>query len=285
MKKKAILLIAFVLLAISCTGRKENGVLLAQSGGSRNNATPEADFEITQNEHGTISITGYTGRAKDVVIPETIEGIRVTHIGNYVFHEKGLTSVTIPNSVTYIGQHAFSRNQLTSITIPNSVTHISGGAFRYNQLTNVIIPDSVTFISSWAFSDNQLTSVTISGSVYQLMGFGNNRLTSINIPSCVTIFNEAFENNQLTSVNIPSGVTRIHERAFRNNQLTSVTIPDSVTRIDRDAFAGNPTINSITIGANKDYANHFPHNFESFYQSQNRRAGTYTWSGRLWSVQ
>jgi hypothetical protein len=69
-----------------------------------------------------------------------------------------------------------------------------------------------------------------------------------------------------------------------DNQLSSITIPNSVASIGEGAFKGNQ-MKSITIGADKDYhVLAFPHNFWDFYQSQGRRAGAYTWSGRIWSV-
>ena len=54
---------------------------------------------------------------------------------------RGLTSVSIGNSVTSIGGSAFSScSGLTSVAIPNSVTSIGGGAFEYcSGLTRVDI--------------------------------------------------------------------------------------------------------------------------------------------------
>ena len=250
MKEMKILLGVVLLLAIAVTA-------YAQS---------EADFEITQNEEGTITITGYTGTAKDVVIPETIEGIRVTYIWGG-FNGKGLTSVIIPDSVDRIQGGAFENNRLTNVIIPHGVTRINPEAFANNQLTSIVIPDGVTLIGEDAFANNQLTSVTIPNSVTR-------------------IERRAFANNQLTSLDIPDGVTVIQTDAFRNNKLVSVTVPDSVVNI-LGAFTDNPTINRITIGTNKNHAVYggFPHNFGAFYQSQDRRAGTYTWSGRLWRVE
>ena len=68
----------------------------------------QAQFNYTTN-NGTITITGYTGPGGAVAIPDTINGLPVTRIGDSAFDgETSLTSVTIPNSVTSIGEEAFS---------------------------------------------------------------------------------------------------------------------------------------------------------------------------------
>ena len=55
----------------------------------------------------------------------------LTRIGASAFHGcRGLTSVTIPDSVTSIGEDAFRYcGGLTSVTIPDSVTSIGDAAF------------------------------------------------------------------------------------------------------------------------------------------------------------
>ena len=61
------------------------------------------EFNYTIN-NGTITITGYTGPGGAVTIPDTINGLPVTSIGDCAFYNcTSLTSVTIPNSVTSIG--------------------------------------------------------------------------------------------------------------------------------------------------------------------------------------
>ncbi len=58
--------------------------------------------------NGTITITRYMGSGGLVIIPETINGLPVTSIGDYAFFEcYGLTSITIPEGVTSIGDSAF----------------------------------------------------------------------------------------------------------------------------------------------------------------------------------
>jgi hypothetical protein len=125
--------------------------------------TPEEYFTF---DSATGTITGYDiAGGLDVVIPSTIGGFAVEHIGIDAFLEKYLTSVIIPDSVTSIGPCAFRTNLLTSVTIGNSVTSIDYRAFYNNQLISVTIPNSVTSISFSVFAYNPLSSVTIGSGV------------------------------------------------------------------------------------------------------------------------
>lgn len=90
----------------------------------------------------------------EVVVPEEIEGLTVTSIGDCAFYDcTTLNSIEIPDSVKSIGQRAFYNcTDLISVQIPNSVTNIEGGAFeRCSSLVSIKIPDSVTNIGYWAF--------------------------------------------------------------------------------------------------------------------------------------
>ena len=193
---------------------------------------------------------------------------------------RGLTSITIPDSVTSIGSYAFlGCYGLKSITIPFVDGHfgdifggnsddvpsslkevvITGGtsigdrAFRNcSNLTSITIPDSVTSIGDWAFSDcRSLTSMTIPDSVTSIgeYAFYNcSGLTSITIPDSVTsIGYKVFYNcSGLTSIIIPDSVTSIGEYAFYGcSGLTSITIPDSVTSIGEWAFYNCSGLTSV----------------------------------------
>ena len=62
----------------------------------------------------------------------------VTSIGNYAFNGcRGLTRVTIPDSVTSIGEGVFDYSGLTRVTIGNSVTSIGVGAFYGSRLMSI----------------------------------------------------------------------------------------------------------------------------------------------------
>ena len=177
------------------------------------------DFDTAKGQITNYKKGVYPECWADVIIPPTIGAHSVRSIWTNAFRYKGLTWLTIPNSVTSIRFGAFSDNQLTSVIIPNSVTNLSGSVFMDNKLTSIIIPDSVTSLEYAAFRRNKLTSVIIWNSVPELQ-------------------NHVFGENQLTSVTIPNSVTKIGDYAFYYNPLTSVTIPNSVTKIGNYAFWG-----------------------------------------------
>jgi len=219
-------------------------------------AAVQAQYNYLTN-NGAITITGYTGPGGAVAIPDTINGLPVTRIGEYAFQEKtSLTSVTIPNSVTSIGGGAFyGCTSLTDVTIPNSVTNIAANGFAWcTSLTNVTIPNSVASIGGGAFYVcTSLTSVTIPNSVTSIGSdafFFCTSLTNVTIPNSVTSIGDyAFSGcTSLTSVTIPNSVTSIGLLAFSScTNLTSFTIGNRVTSIAVQAFGGCTSLTSVTI--------------------------------------
>ena len=217
-------------------------------------------FEYSVLDDGTACIYDYIDNgSKTVDIPSTIDGYKVTEIGEWsgggAFRGcTGLTSVTIPSSVTKIGRYAFEGcTGLKSITIPSSVTVIGERAFYgCTGLKSVTIPSSVAEIGDSAFSDcTGLTSVTIPNSV-TVIGWsafeGCTGLTSITIPNSVTVIGwSVFEGcTGLKSVIIPNSVKEICNYAFEGcTGLESVTIPNSVTEIGECAFRGCAGLTSV----------------------------------------
>ena len=150
-------------------------------------------YEITATAPAKVEIVGYTGSATEVTIPPIVDHgpntYTVTAIGNEAFKEKGLTSVTIPNSVTGIGLSAFRNNELTSIVIPDGVTMISTFAFRENQLSGITLGANVAQIGYGAFRFNGLTNVVIPNGVASIGGeaFANNPITKVTAQGVGTV--------------------------------------------------------------------------------------------------
>ena len=195
-----------------------------------------------------------------IEIPTTLDGYQVTSIGDYAFYAcRGLTSVTIPDSVTSIGDLAFVNcGSMMNVTIPVSVTSIGDYAFEgCSGLTNMTIPDGVTSIGSSTFRRcSDLMRVTIPNNVTNIGSFafyGCCNLTSVMIPDSVTgIGSGAFSScSNLTSVTMPNGLTSIEDSMFANcSSLTNVIIPNSVMSIRQFVFYGCSGLTSVMIPTN-----------------------------------
>lgn len=101
------------------------------------------NFDIIVIDDSFVELLEYSGNAKDVVIPESINNLPVFGIGNNAFNNKQITSVVISDSVEIIGKNAFFNNPLTSVVISRSVKTIGEYAFPTDHLTNLSLPDNV----------------------------------------------------------------------------------------------------------------------------------------------
>ena len=74
----------------------------------------QAQFSFSTNNDG-ITIDGYTGTNSSAVIPDFINGLPVTAIGETAFQFSGLESVTVGSNVTSLGAYAFAGSDIASI--------------------------------------------------------------------------------------------------------------------------------------------------------------------------
>ena len=81
---------------------------------------------------GDVIIMRYDGDEENVIVPETLDGKKVTAIGSKAFQMNGdLVSVEISDGVKTIGDHAFAiDHSLESITLPATVTDVAEAAFQ-----------------------------------------------------------------------------------------------------------------------------------------------------------
>ncbi len=160
---------------------------------------PTVEFEYEIGNTG-ITITKYTGTATDVTIPDTINGITVTEIGEGAFKgNETITNVVIPDSVTHIYPTAFSKCKLLE-TVKLSANLAAIGYEAFYSCTN---------------------------------------LTEITIPeTCLQIGTAAFAKcTALTSVVIPEGCMALYDEVFAYcTALSEITLPDTLIQIGYDAF-------------------------------------------------
>ena len=81
-------------------------------------------------QNGTAILTAYIGTATQVNVPAEIDGYAVTALGDSLFKNTDITSVTLPASVTAIGWFAFyGCGALQSVTLGEAVSTIGYAAF------------------------------------------------------------------------------------------------------------------------------------------------------------
>ncbi len=217
MKKILLLLLAVTicLTLCSCEALLEK----AKEAVTGNEASaPPADYVSTaENElyvyeiyTSYIKVMEYLGEETEVTVPSIIDGKPVKAIGSLCFFQKGVTSVTIPESVTVIDESAFYyADVLTSITIPDTVQSIGMRAFGWcNSLESVTLGSGITEIPDYCFNH------------------------------CAA----------LTSLSIPENITKIGIRAFSYcEKLNELIIPATVTEVGGRAFTGCPALEYVSF--------------------------------------
>ncbi len=136
-------------------------------------------------EGDTIAISGYEGREGSVVIPETIEGLPVTHINiNFSWSGSSITNLSLPATLTSVGDSLqWGLEPLNSITVREGNPEFSsrdGVLFNRDQTRLIsfpkawtgdtyVIPDTVTRIEAWAFwFCNQVNHIVVPAGVTEL---------------------------------------------------------------------------------------------------------------------
>ena len=206
-----------------------------------------------------VTILGYNGNNSNVVIPKTINNIKVTSISAYAFYRNtSLENISIPEGIIEIGYRAFSEcSNLTNISIPNSITYFGADVFSgcesllfesFNgakYLGNKDNPYLILYKGTGDCSINDNTKIIAYKAFYDILS-----LKSITIPNSVTVIGDyAFaECSYLWSVRIGNSVTTIGAYAFSEcYNLISITLGDSVTTIGSNAFYGCRELSSIII--------------------------------------
>ena len=127
----------------------------------------EYDYHVTKN--GSVCIDKYNGSDATVVIPYSIDGVKVTLIGEYAFYGNSvIKEVILPQGLRVIGSSAFnSCTALESVNIPESTVTISDWAFGFcKNLKTLKLPEGLRTIAPYAFSYcNNLSEVTIPDSI------------------------------------------------------------------------------------------------------------------------
>ena len=205
------------------------------------------------------TLTEYTGKELEVVVPDEWLAKPVLKIAHGVFEDFDLTKLTIP----FVGETLQGQKNSCFGYIFGAYLYSYNDRYVPDTLKTVIISEVATSIGEYAFQDCSSLNSVIFDKNSQLFSIGNyafygcSGLTSIEIPSSVTsIGRYAFSGcSSLTSIEIPSSVTSIGYSAFSYcSGLTSIEIPSGVISIGSSAFSGCSGLESIIVkGGNTVY--------------------------------
>lgn len=220
------------------------------------------DYFIENNEVTVIGIDPFDERSI-LVIPDTIEGHPVVHIGEGAFEGGSFDRITLPDSIKTIGDSAFAGlsqfpTTFRSINIPASLESIGQNAFARNPELrgSFSLPPSCTTIGRGAFEGcSSIEAITIQAPINilpQRFAFGCRSLKFMILPDTVTLIAEAsLMETGLEEIDLPSSLSVIAPRAFRSSEvLTRVIIPRSVATISTYAFADCSSLAEVEFQGN-----------------------------------
>ncbi len=182
-------------------------------------------------EDGAVSIVGYTGTAKNVTVPATINGMPVVRICSGAFYENNtMKTLTFSEGITAIDSEAIVFcSALTAINYPASMTLVDSNVNSGVSLLPLYCPNVATVTVS---SDNP-TAKVVNGVLFSKDG------------SYLLYYPPAKTGMKYT---VPNGVTVIGNDAFADNPyLKNVVMPDSVTVLGYWAFSGCTNLASVTL--------------------------------------
>ena len=227
-----------------------------------------ADWEYTEEDDGTITLTSYKGTDTTVIIPNSINGKKVKKLSGTIPSGYHIEYFSIWNEKIRNGNehdnvssgYCKGQDTITKVIISPGIEEIetsaaSDGVFSLSTaLKEIIIPDTVVKIGPGAFwGCKELKKVNIPKKVDTISN-GTfaccTNLESITIPSNVTSIGEnAFGMcKNLSSIIIPSSVTSIGNVAFSYcENLSNIIIPASVTTMGSEVFQGNPILTSVNV--------------------------------------
>lgn len=179
-------------------------------------------------EDGTASVCVYKYDMEELVIPDEIDGYRVTQVSRpYVERDNVVGTVVIPDGIMRIGSSAFKGcTSLKEISIAETVISVGASAFEgCTALTEIELPDSVRELGKSAFA------------------------------SC----------SRLVDVNIPTSLEVIPDSCFKNcSALAAIAIPDNIRTIETNAFRSCINLKTVTLPAHSVWGVRFLFFIEHF---------------------
>ena len=176
-----------------------------------------------------------------VVINEYYGDAKVVSIAKYAFMERGIQSLTLPESIKFIKSFAFDRNSISNLVIPKYTEELGDYCFSANTFRTVTIPQYVRMIGCCPFG-------------------GNSNLQSMNVDPlnkyyCIDICGSLLTRNQtiliqanpkMDPLSVPATVHTILKQALdQKSVFKHIIIYGDVTYFEIGSFFNLPQLQTI----------------------------------------
>ena len=232
------------------------------------------DFLYEILSDGSAEIIGYSGTASLLDVPETIDNINVSSIGDNAFYKnETIQTVFIPKGILSIGNYAFAEStSIRTIELPKGLLYLGDLAFQgCSALEKIVLPESLVRIGMNPFDRcPELESISIAENN---PFFENKDGILFDRKTHVLISYPAGKKD--TKYTIPEEVTEIGFAAFSEcSYLEELTITEQVETINGNPFCGCTGLKKISVAPLNLY---FETYSNALFHKQNRELIAYLW--------
>lgn len=230
-------------------------------------------FSYSVLSEGKISIENCSSTDKELVIPQTIDGLTVTELGRTAFgsdNEKcPFETIALPSTIEYISANnpLIYCEKLTAVTVDGANSNFTAedGVLYSADKTKLVcypiaktgssftVPDGVTEIGAAAIYSTELSDIKLPSTLTKLSNHAlsfNEKLTSVDMSGTKlsSIGTLAFaECSSLSSVSLPDSLLEIGGGAFMScKKLKEIVLPEKLTTVGQSAFM-NTGLSQITV--------------------------------------
>ena len=225
------------------------------------------EIEKVEGKSGEWEVVGnavvkYLGDSDNIVIPNYVNGTKITEIGEKIFNDSEKTgTLTISEGIKTIDTYAFASSKFTGeLVLPSTLKEIGEFAFAgcSGFTGSLSIPGTVKTIGEWAFSScmgfdgdlilNNGIEVLGFASFCNCQGFKGNLVIGNTVKEIGA--QEFVECNFTGELRIPDSVEKIGDTAFLlcGSFSGNLTIPDSVKEIGNMALYGLNMEGTLDLG-------------------------------------
>lgn len=214
-------------------------------------ALTSGEYEYEMYSEDTAMITKYNGgEKKNLVIPSTINGYKVSGICSYAFENTQAEKITLPDTLEFIDFMAFYNISAKTIHIPKNVMYVGAVPFCGLDLEKITVDKN-----NKSIKDVDGVLFTKDGTVLLSYPCGRKN-KEYKIPEGVEgIYNAAFFCSfALEKVTMPEGLEVIYPEAFVACEgITDIEIPSTVMYVGEKAFFQCSSLKKISVPGGEIY--------------------------------